>query len=93
MSIEATQFIVEEVDHQIANEYIELGWTLINHYVIDFSEDNRLNQKIRYVLAWQRPDVEPTHPEDSFYKKYLNIVEEAVDDMQKEDYESLNSPR
>lgn len=86
VSIDKTKFIAEEDNYDIANDYIEKGWTLINTYILDASENNRLNQKIRYVLTWQHPNIEPPHPEFSFHARHLKNIKEIVDDMENEDY-------
>ncbi len=85
MKIENTKFITEEVDYDIANDYLNLGWTLINHYVIDVGETDCPNQKIRFVLAWQNQEVEPKHPPFSFHEQKSKMIESMVQDMIDED--------
>lgn len=81
MNIEKTKLIAEETTIQAANDYLELGWVLINHYVIDVSENGRLNQKIRYVLAWYGDEEEIPHPSSSFHSKTQEIIKEMADDL------------
>lgn len=67
MNIENTKFVVEVSESREVNNYLQLGWVLINQYVIDVGELGQPSQRPRFVLAWQSQDVEPQHPQDFTY--------------------------
>jgi hypothetical protein len=67
MNIESSKFIVEVAEYREVNNYLQLGWVLINQYVIDVGEPGQPSQRPRFILAWQNHDDEPQHPQDSTY--------------------------
>ena len=75
MNIEETKLIVEISSYLETNDYLQLGWILVNQYVIDVGELGQPSQKPRYVLAWQQTEAEPPHPENSSYLQLLHSVE------------------
>ena len=65
MNIEDTKSIIEVVKPDEVNDYLQLGWVLINQYVIDVGELGQPSQRPRFVLAWQNSDAPAQHPENS----------------------------
>jgi hypothetical protein len=53
---------------------LQLGWVLINRYVRAYGSPEALDQQLRYVLAWQKQDAEPQHPENaSLFKRQRDL--------------------
>ena len=75
MNIEETRLIVEVSEYYEANNYLQLGWVLINQYVRDFSELGHASQRPFYVLAWQKRDSEPQHPTDPTFLQNKRTAE------------------
>jgi hypothetical protein len=67
MDIENTKSVIEVADASEVNDYLELGWVLMNQYVIDVGEVGQPSQRPRYILGWQNSEVPAQHPEDSTY--------------------------
>ena len=59
-TIEDTKEIITITDEQVVNEYLSLGWTLIDKYLTATDEPRR-HETLHLVLAWQREE-EPVHP-------------------------------
>lgn len=49
MSIEGTRRVMETSSHETANQYLRFGWSLINQYVVEATDDQP--RMVRYVLA------------------------------------------
>ena len=74
MNIEETKSIVEVTYYKVANEYLQLGWVLISRYVTAWGSPEALDQQMNYVLAWQKQNAEPQHPENaSIFKRQLQL--------------------
>jgi hypothetical protein len=67
MKLENTKSIVEVANASEVNDYLQLGWVLINQYVIDAGELRQPDQRPRYILAWQDSEAPAQHPENSTY--------------------------
>jgi hypothetical protein len=76
MTIENTKIVVELRDNSEVNEYLRLGWVLINQYVIDVGELGQPSQQPRYILAWQNSEAPAEHPENSSYLRLQREMEE-----------------
>jgi|SoiMethySBSTD1v2_1073268.scaffolds.fasta_scaffold191886_3 hypothetical protein len=76
MTIENTKIVVELRDNTEVNEYLQLGWVLINQYVIDVGELGQPSQQPRYILAWQNSEAPVEHPENSSYLRHQREMEE-----------------
>ncbi len=69
--IEDTKEVVEITDQYIGdkkqlNEYIRLGWRLINHYVTNHGDGPGVrDEMMHYVLAWQEDGEPPVPPESA----------------------------
>lgn len=90
MNIEETKFIVEATSDRETNDYLELGWILVNQYIVDAGEYGQPDQRPRYVLAWQQPEVEPPHPESSSYVRHLRAVESLKETAARFPMKTLN---
>ena len=49
MSIEGTRRVMETTCHETANQYLRFGWSLINQYVVEATDNQP--RMVRYVLA------------------------------------------
>ena len=64
MKTESTSEINEVEGHPRANEYLKAGWVLLGHYLTDNGIPGMgANQQAHYILAWQREDAVPAHPQ------------------------------
>ena len=59
MNLENTKSVVEVAEAAEVNDYLKLGWVLINQYVIDIGELRQPSQRPRYILAWQNSEAPP----------------------------------
>ena len=76
MNLENTKSVVEVAEAAEVNDYLKLGWALINQYVIDVGELRQPSQRPRYILAWQNSEAPPQHPENSTYLTRQREMEE-----------------
>lgn len=67
MNLENTKSVTEVAEAAEVNDYLQLGWVLINQYVIDVGELRQPSQRPRYILAWQNSEAPAQHPENSTY--------------------------
>ena len=67
MKLEDTKSIIEIAEPDEVNDYLQLGWVLINQYIIDVGELRQPSQRSRFVLAWQNADAPAPHPDNSTY--------------------------
>jgi hypothetical protein len=67
MNLENTKSVIEVAKADEVNDYLQLGWVLINQYVIDVGELLQPSQRPRYILAWQNSETPAQHPENSTY--------------------------
>ena len=49
MSLEGTRRVMETTSHDTANQYLRFGWSLINQYVVEATQDRPA--AVVYVLA------------------------------------------
>ena len=76
MTIENTKIVVEVRNTTEVNKYLQLGWVLINQYVIDVGELGQPSQQPRFILAWQNSEAPAEHPEDSSYLRNQRETDE-----------------
>jgi len=77
MNVEDTKSIIEIADATEVNDYLALGWVLINQYNIDVGELGQPSQRPRYVLAWQNSETPAQHPENSTHLQSQRMWERA----------------
>ena len=64
-SLEDTRELVELTDPEEVNEYLRLGWKLIDKHVTSLEAGDRRHETLHFVLAWQseeppaRPGADP----------------------------------
>jgi hypothetical protein len=65
--LEDTRQVITLSDADDVNEYLRVGWRLIDKHVTATDSDAVRNEAIRFVLAWQSDDlpVHPGEPEES----------------------------
>lgn len=68
MNYEDAKSVVEVRKYDEVNEYLKLGWILVNHYTSDDGDPVVRNQIPHYVLIWQKDD-DPPHPLNSEFMK------------------------
>ncbi len=49
MEIEGTRRVMETTSHETANQYLRFGWSLINQYVVEATDNHPA--MVKYVLA------------------------------------------
>lgn len=54
--------IKEVKDYKKANEYLNLGWQLINLYTDDYGHPKNVHQWTVYCLGWKKDNGEVVHP-------------------------------
>ncbi len=64
LRLEDTRRVVPLTNPDSLNQYLELGWKLIEKYVTASSDPNRRDEVLHYVVAWQTDDP-PLHPGSS----------------------------
>lgn len=74
MNLENTKSVIEVATAAEVNEYLQLGWVLINQYIIDVGELHQPSQRPRYILAWQNAEAPAQHPENSTYLSHQREV-------------------
>jgi len=57
--LEDTRRLLVLTDFAEANRYLELGWRLVEKFVTT-DDDQRRQERIHFVLAWQRDEEPPT---------------------------------
>jgi hypothetical protein len=60
-SLDDTRQVMRLSDSAAVNEYLELGWKLIDKYVTASSEPERRDETLNYIVAWQS-DEPPQYP-------------------------------
>jgi hypothetical protein len=67
-AIQATHEVVEISSRgdgaKKVNEYLNLGWTLIDTFVVGYGDPRDRNETMHYVLGWQAVG-EPQRPNES----------------------------
>jgi len=58
--------VVDTIDNEQANKYLNLGWTIINTFVTIDGESDEANQTLHYVLAWAQDEEEPKYPTSKY---------------------------
>jgi len=70
--LEDTRLVVPLTDPAIVNQYLELGWRLIDKYVTASTDPDRRDELLHYIVAWQTDDP-PMRPGESVaYKRQLD---------------------
>ena len=54
--LEDTRHVVPLTDPEQVNQYLELGWRLIDKYVTASTDPDRRDEILHYVVAWQTDD-------------------------------------
>lgn len=54
--LEDTRHVVPLTDPQQVNQYLELGWRLIDKFVTASTDPDRRDEILHYVIAWQTDD-------------------------------------
>lgn len=49
MNVDGARRVMETTSHETANQYLRFGWSLINQYVVEATENQP--RMVRYVLA------------------------------------------
>lgn len=62
--LEDTRLVVPLTDPAIVNQYLELGWRLIDKYVTATTDPARRDELLHYIVAWQTDDP-PMRPGES----------------------------
>jgi hypothetical protein len=57
--LEDTRQVVTLTDGQEVNEYLDLGWRLIDRHVTASDSEGRRDETLHFVLAWQSDDPPP----------------------------------
>ncbi len=55
--LEDTRHVVPLTDPEQVNQYLELGWRLIDKFVTASSDPDRRDESLHYVVAWQTDDL------------------------------------
>jgi hypothetical protein len=55
--LEDTRHVVPLTDPEQVNQYLELGWRLIDKFVTASSDPERRDEILHYVVAWQTDDL------------------------------------
>jgi hypothetical protein len=55
--ISDTRQLVVLEDVELVNQYLQLGWRLIDEYLTQAADSERRHETPHYVLAWQQDDV------------------------------------
>lgn len=80
--LEDTRRIVTLTDVQEVNEYLGMGWKLIDRHVTTSDSDGRRHETVHFVLAWQNEDPPPQPGAAPIVNRELNadLAEVEVDD-------------
>ena len=62
-SIEDTRQLATETDAVKVNDYLRLGWKLVDKYLTTSDDESRRQETLHFVLAWQQEE-NPVHPGD-----------------------------
>ena len=54
--LEDTRHVVPLTDPEQVNQYLELGWRLIDKFVTASNDPDRRDEVLHYVVAWQTDD-------------------------------------
>ena len=46
----------------LVNEYLALGWVLLNIYTVDFGNPGAPSAEPHYILGWQDNSMDPKYP-------------------------------
>lgn len=70
--LEDTRLVIPLTDPAVVNQYLELGWRLIDKYVTSSTDPNRRDEQLHFVVAWQTDD-SPMYPgESASFKRELD---------------------
>ncbi len=81
-SIEETKELVTLPDTDAVNEYLKLGWTLIDKFVTATATQSR-HEAIHFVVAWQR-EGEPIKPGSAAAQAAAALEEHLAGDIELE---------
>lgn len=70
--LEDTRLVVPLTDPNVVNEYLELGWRLIDKYVTASTDPARRDELLHYIVAWQTDDPPMWPGESPSYKRRLD---------------------
>lgn len=66
MKLTKVKEVVDTIDNEQVNKYLNLGWAIINTFVTLDEESDEPNQTLHYVLAWAQDGEEPKHPTSKY---------------------------
>jgi hypothetical protein len=78
--LEDTRRIVTLTEIQEVNEYLGMGWKLIDRHVTTKDSDDRRHETMHFVLAWQSEDPPPQPGAAPTVNRELNADLAEVDD-------------
>ena len=70
--LEDTRLVVPLSDPAIVNQYLELGWRLIDKYVTSSTEPGCRDERLHYIVAWQTDDPPMRPGESAGFKRELD---------------------
>jgi hypothetical protein len=77
--LEDTKSVVTLSDPAAVNDYLALGWKLVDKYVTAASDVERRDERLHFILAWQTDDP-PLRPGDAL-PAALDATQPLDDDL------------
>ncbi len=54
--LEDTRYVITLTDAEAVNAHLDLGWKLIDKYVVGSPDPERRDERLHFILAWQTDD-------------------------------------
>jgi hypothetical protein len=74
--LEDTRQVITLTDPELVNQYLDLGWKLIDKHTSASDDQERRHEVLHFVLAWQSDD-EPRRPGDP--RSVPRLLDPALD--------------